>query len=269
MKKTAKFWNILMFVVMMMLVMVSCGGNNDDSNSGSTPNVVDGPTIWSGKRIVGLNFTVEESPYGTLQPIEIKCEYDSKGRLSKIFGDVTVLEDKFVTKTEEIASIDYDLQTVTILENSYNNERLTFGFSLNKNGYISQVGTCILKYEDNYLTGVEETKFLSTLSYDENSLIKATVSNMTKGNLTLYYLTYGNVDNQGDLVINAIRTDDKGDFLTISPHSIVSFIAYQAGLFGKVSKHFLHFSDKSASSGVLNLERGKESYVVKMNFTCE
>ena len=264
MKKTAKFWNILMFVVMMMLVMVSCGGNNDDSNSGSTPNVVDGPTIWSGKRIVGLNFTVEESPYGTLQPTEIKCEYDSKGRLSKI-----LMKNSKQNPYDVIASVDYDLQTVTILENSYNNKKLTFGFSLNKNGYISQVGTCILKYEDNYLTGVEETKFLSTLSYDENSLIKATVSNMSKGNLTLYYLTYGNVDNQGDLVINAIRTDDKGDFLTISPHSIVSFIAYQAGLFGKVSKHFLHFSDKSASSGVLNLERGKESYVVKMNFTCE
>jgi len=275
MKKTAKFWNILMFVIMMMLVLVSCGGSNDDSNSGSTPNVIDGPTIWSGKRISELKiletWTYLNGKPHPERPFNFKCEYDSKGRLSKIFGDVTVLEDKVVTKTEEITSIDYELQTVSIWDfNGHGTKMRTFGFSLNKDGYISQIGTCFLSYENGYLTGVDQSRKLSSLVYDENDVIKASISNLKNGNLSLLYMTYGNVNNQGDLYVRVRLTDDKlGRFLLNFRETGIVFIIYHAGLFGKVSKHFLHLQDKNAASGIFDLEGEDESEYLKFSFTCE
>ena len=275
MKKTAKFWNILMFVVMMMLVMVSCGGNNDDSNSGSTPNVVDGPTIWSGKRISELRIfdTDQNGKPRSEHPSTFKCEYDSKGRLSKIISDAYVPAKGYTppTKSEITVSFDYGLQVVSILDSNVNRDkRYTYSFNLNKDGYFSQFDKCLLSYENGYLTEVEQSKMISSIVYEENEIIKASITNLMSENVSLFYVTYGNVDYQGDLYVRVRYTEGKtGRLLPDLNGAAMVFIAYQAGLFGKVSKHFIHLQDKNAESGIFDLESESETIFVKFSFTCE
>ena len=150
------------------------------------------------------------------------------------------------------------------------NRTYTFSFNLNKDGYFSQFDKCLLSYENGYLTEVEQSNKVSSIVYEENDIIKASISNLKNGNISLFYVTYGNVDYQGDLYVRVRNTEGKTERLLPKPHgAAMIFIAYQAGLFGKISKHFLHLQDKNAESGIFDLEGETETLFVKFSFTCE
>lgn len=231
----------------------------------------DGVNVVVGKKLMELK-VMDNSNSGLAH---YKVEYDSKGRMSKIIGeyfktdyfefdwwspDYVVINDniKYYPTGEytELATIDYDLRIVTLF---LSKSKIWYNFTLNNDGYISQIGTTVLNYDSNgYLTGVDEVKGISTLVYDSNDLIKASVSKIADGNLSLYYITYGNQDNEGDLYIKVKRSDDKKNYdnalWKIDDKDAICLIAYQSGLFGKVSKSVLHLRNKNEAQALLGYE---------------
>jgi hypothetical protein len=81
-------------------------------------------------------------------------------------------------------------------------------------------------------------------------------------------VTYGNDDSQGDLYINIRYADhDLSEITKIV--DFVGLIAYQAGLFGKVSKSFLNLKDKDESSSLFEFQNDRRSENIKLTFVYE
>lgn len=265
-----KFWSILMLVVMTMPVMVSCGGDDDNSGSGA---IVDGVNVINGKKLVGLEIDADNSS----SPINVRIDYDSKGRMSKILFEKVKFDKQtykyYLTgEFEEYASVDYELRIVSLKLDSYNYSHMSYHYSLNNDGYISQIGTCILDYnQSGYLTGVNETRGISTLAYEANDLLKASVSELSLGNIALYYVTYDNVDNEGTLFVRVKRTDDKKKS-SIDVKDVICFVAYQSGLFGKVCKSVVNVTSKSEAYALFDYDNNEDknySLSGKIVFHCE
>lgn len=255
--------------------LVACGGDDGSSNSGS---IVDGVNVLSGKKLVELKITVfdENSPS---YERSLRIKYDSKGRMIKVLGEAMEWDyqsQKPIStgKYNEIATIDYDIRIIS--SSYYNNGSFSsYSFSLNEDGYISQIGRCHLYYDSNgYLKEVNDPWYASNLIYEESDLLKASLSPFSGGNLTLYYVTYGNTNNQGDLYIKIKRTDSllKYTWTEISTPQLLSLIAYQAGLFGKVTKSCLRLNDSKEASAIFDYENSghsSDSYYVKLTFKHE
>lgn len=276
MMKQLKLWSILMLTVMTMPVMVSCGGDEEDDDNGSGVNI-DGVNVINGKKLVGLEIYDEEK---SSLPMNFKIEYDSKGRMSKILVEQIAYDYENNTykpylsgKFMECASIDYDLRVISFRWNSYSRYQKSYNYSLNKDGYISQIGTCMLNYnQDGYLTEVNQTSGISTLAYEANDLLKASVSQMSMGNMSLYYVTYNNIENEGNLFVRVKRTDDKRIYSRIDERSVYSFIAYQSGLFGKVCKSVVNVTNKNEAYALFdydNNDKNDYSSSGKIVFHCE
>ena len=255
-----------MLVVMTMPVIVSCGGDDEEDNG--TGVIIDGVNVINGKKLVGLEYYNDEN---SSLPLNFKIDYDSKGRMSKILSEQiiynfitgeTYLSGKFI----ELASIDYELRVVSL--KTYGK---SYNFSLNKDGYISQIGTCALDYDQNgYLTEVHQTSGISTFAYEGNDLLRASVSQLSAGNISLYYVTYDNIDNEGNLFVHVKRTDDKKKYRSINEREVICFIAYQSGLFGKVCKSVVNVTNKSEASALFDYDtNNKNSVSGKIVFHCE
>ena len=122
-----------------------------------------------------------------------------------------------------------------------------------------------------YLIGVEEPRGISSLAYDGNDLIKASVTTFRKGKIYLYYVTYGNDDNQGDLYVK-IRYAEQDLSEILKYPNYVGLIAYQAGLFGKVAKSFIQLKSKDKTNSVfeiINESNSKNSYTFNLTFIYE
>lgn len=273
--KQLKLWSILMLTMMTMPIMVACGGDDEEDDNGSGV-IIDGVNVINGKKLVGLEIYSDEDPSSL--SLNVKIEYDSKGRMSKILFEQYTIDYDVNTNTykqyfsgnfKEYASIDYELRVISL--KSYYNK--SYNYSLNKDGYISQIGTCILEYNENgYLTGVNQTSGISTLAYDANDLLKASVSQLSMGNISLYYVSYDNVDNEGNLFVRVKRTDDKRSFSRIDERDVVCFIAYQSGLFGKVCKSVVNVTNKSEASALFDYDNNdSKNYSLsgKIVFHCE
>jgi hypothetical protein len=207
--------------------------------------------------------------------MKYKMIYDSIGRISKILFIVPERGKTYSELTYERVIIDYELRVVKILDIGYYNSYYYYGFNLNEDGFVSQLGTCTMKYNSKgYLVDVEEPNVINTLTFDGNDLIEASVSNMKYGSLTLYYATYGNIDNQGDLYFS-IKRDDKqyyyGDdyYNIISRNVIPCFLIYQSGLFGKVNERVMNFKNKNVASSLIDYIDNRYSYSFKMTFISE
>lgn len=243
---------ILLTVLSIVVIGVSCISCGSDDKEIKN---VDGVSVVNGKKLVELNIAIDEYNY------KFKVDYDKSGRMTRITID-----------NIEIAKIDYDLRDVTIIKNSYSSKYLSYGFILNNDGFISQIETCSLTYDSNgYLTDVEEANKYSILSYNSNDLIKASVSGLTAGNLSLYYVTYGDSDSSGDLYVKVNRNDgnSKGSFDYFNTDNVVCLIAYQAGLFGKVSKSVMNFRNKKDANAFFEYINNSKSSTGKITFVCQ
>lgn len=252
-----------MLMVMALPIMVACGGD-DESEQGNSGSTTEGVNVTSGKKLVELKWYFEDFDV----PAHIKIEYDSKGRLSKVKSakinyeivDGTV-SSSYTGEYTNLATIDYDLRMVKM-------ESLgSCSFSLNKDGYINQIGKYSLNYDSKgYLVGVDELKEISSLVYENNDFIKASISSISGGNLKMYFITYGKTETNGDLFVTVTRSSEDKGMNNNSTRQALCFIAYQAGLFGKVTKCMLNLKDKNESTANFLLNNNSETTTYKFEF---
>lgn len=259
--KKLKFWSVLMLMVMALSTMVACGDDDNDSKK------VDGVNVITRKKIVELSLTGVPTYYGGgwNGSITYKIEYDSEGRLMKIVCKNIDYTGNNTSNYTEIASIDYELRILSYKKRSGSTQMLNF--SLNNEGYIDQIGPCSLTYDQNgYLVGVEDLYGFSTLVYKSDDFIKSSVSPLLKGKTRLYYVSYGNAVDKGDLYIRGHYTSDPKSYLSYDHRSITCFIAYQAGLFGKISKTIMNLKNEQQASAILGYEDDYNTGDVKISF---
>lgn len=256
--KTIRFWSIIMLVVVYVPMMMSCG---DDDENGTTQKI-DGVNVNKGKKLVELSIDTESQ---TL-PLDIKINYDSQGRMCDFLYNVVNYKNdynsyEYTGEFKELLNIDYDMH---IVRYGSNNSSL-YGFTLNKDGYICQLGTISFKYDTNgYLQEIEDAQCISTIGYNENEIIKASATNFKSGNVTLYFVTYGNMGNTGELYVRIERNDkSKHDKYNNVLNAMYFLIAYQSGLFGKVSKRILNLKNEREKNAFLDYIKGD---IIKFNF---
>lgn len=280
--KKIKLLSMMMLFVMVLPMMVACGDDNGDEPSNKNDDV----NVVNGKKLVELTCSFEDKDF---LPLVFKIDYDDKGRLSSISYKIQKCDSEYDSQTGSykyhyyytgeyglIATIDYDLR---VLSSSYPGGYLSF--VLNEQGYISRLGECMLSYDSNgYLTSIDESRGLGTIVYDGADLIKASASNIKNGGMELYYVTYGNAGSNGDLFVRVKRMDDKGGFRRHDIEQdgyfyyhyfkdVMVLIAYQSGLFGKVTKGVLHLKEKSEASSLFEYEGVQKSFGGKITFVCK
>ena len=245
---------ICLTFVIVCLGISSCGDDDDDNGTAKTDV---GVNVVKGRKLIELNID---------SAIVFKVQYDSKGRMDKILRNRNSLDrvkEKDSIKEEFIVimEIDYDLRVFTIYDWDYNysswrNEYhpYSFGFALNEDGFISLLGNNVLKYDSNgYLESVDSPEGLSTLSFNNDGYFKASISSMKAGQMKLYYATFGDRNKKGELYVSVSSTSQEKFLLIGHPETfgynrVLCLIAYQAGLFGKVSEGCFHFKDAKDAS---------------------
>ena len=250
--------NIIATILLLMsLCFVSCGGDDDGSNS----KVVDGVNVNTGRKLVRLDIN---NPYTNSSEyvFKFRIDYDTKGRLSKVIrtNDYRYENGKRVDVETEWLNIDYDFRLIKY--KSYSRE-FDCMFSLNEKGYISEIGGCRCKYDSyGYLTGTEDSRYIFSLAYEEGELIKSMVKNLTKDKIDITYITYGEDSSKGYLLFYMNTTTPLSG--TRDVEAVLIFIAYQSGLFGKMTNHLTYLSKTSETSAVLqkkNEEKGEQMLV--------
>lgn len=247
--------------------ITSCGGDDDGSSS-----VIDGVNVNNGKKLTRLDILLESNSSTTTgdYTVNLNVLYDSKGRLSDVIwtNGQKYESGKYVDGEVELMKIDYDLRFVNISD-GYSS--LKYMFSLNDKGYISQIGNCSCTYDSyGYLTGVENITEIWSLAYNEGELIKSLVSKLKNGNMLLYYMFYGENSSTGELMF--YMNGEKYETYGRNPiQAVMCFIAYQSGLFGKITNHCRYLSKSNNTSAVLerNNEQNSKKFVVRCKFTCE
>lgn len=255
--KTLKIWSMMMLVVMALPMMVACGG--DDSNEGES--MIDGVNVTNGRKLLEMELEYSNS-FESNRSGKYKIGYDSKGRMDK----VQYVDSK--SNRQDVAIIDYDLRTITI---KFPNERLNYNvlFSLNNQGYINQISNYTLKYNSNgYLLDIDGDEGFCNFSYENNDLIKAAISPLTAGNMSLFYVTYEN-EKQGDLYFKFKRVDNGNYRGYLGLKQIVAIIAYQSGLFGKVINSVIKLKDEKEASALFDYETERNFVTGKVKFVCE
>lgn len=262
--KRVLYLSMKMLLLMMLLLMVACGGD-DDNGSGKN---VDGVNVANGKRIKEIYYYDDNNT----KNLAFKVDYDTKGRITSILCKASRYDYNqkiYVEEFYEVAKIDYDLKVLKVCD-SYNLEKsVGFGFALNESGFISQIGTCTLKYDTKgYLINVDEPRGISTLAYDANDLIKASVTTFRRGEMDLYYVTYGNDNSQGDLYVRIHNTEQRLKNVLNIP-GYVGLIAYQAGLFGRVSNSFMNLKNQDEASTLFEFQNDYKSESIKLTYVYE
>lgn len=273
--KQLKVFCILMLTVIMLPLVMACSDSDEKKES----SIVDGVNVVNGKKLIELLMYDEDNYYLYPNACSYKLEYDTKGRINKLLikrGVYYKSKDSlsFDNDYEEFASIDYDLKMLI-------RDQVMYPFSLNKDGYISQIGTSFLTYDKNgYLSGVDEVDGIGQLVFEEDKLLKATISEYSNNNTSLFYVLSGDDDAQGELYIRINNTTSNhgiktpiGNHFFGSPsacrRAIPTFIAYQAGLFGKVSKTVLNLTSEKDKQLILNYIKDGKSTNYKVFFKCE
>lgn len=263
----------LTFISLLGLCVYSCGDDDSDSDGA----IVDGTNIRKGKKLVRLEtdkYLLFTSGGGIIDTendykCKYKIEYDTKGRLTNIwltniyyrngYFDVNVVE---IDTLLEVARIDYYFKYITVpFIDSYRHNRgygtekyYRINFDLNEKGYISQIANFTCRYnEEGYLTNVDEVKDLWTFTYSNNDVAKVLVERLAWDKITTYYFYYGGDSNAGQLVFNINTTDSH--FLSYVENylkTVVCLIAYEAGLFGKTTKHIQSLSSRNEMSAIID-----------------
>ena len=259
MRESFELFKTISFVIMLSVCFYSCGS---DDGGGTT--VIDGVNVKKGKKLVELGIQTESTGSGTSEYIlKLKIDYDSNNRLSK----VTCIDGRDLTgkRMDEIVfmKIDYDFNMVTISNGSSSTNYL---FALNSKGYISQISNCSCNYDSyGYLTGVENSSEIWSLAYNEGELIKSLVNNFNRNNIEIYYLFYGEDQRTGDLLfyMNSEKEKKYGSNRILAT---MCFIAYQAGLFGKITNRCNYLTRSNETSAIF--ERNNEKNSNKFRVYC-
>ena len=225
----------------------------------------------NGKKLTRLEILPQTSSSTTTDyNYKLRVVYDSQGRISSVIwaNGQKYESGKYVENEVELMRIDYDLRLVNIYNGS---SSLKYLFSLNDKGYISQIGNCSCTYDSyGYLTGVENITEIWSLVYNEGELIKSLISKLKNGNMVLYYMFYGENSSTGELMfyMNGEKYEDYGRNVI---QAVMCFIAYQSGLFGKITNHCRYLSKSNETSAVLerNNEQNNKKFVVRCKFTYE
>lgn len=270
MKKLIIVLSLTLGISFSTTALIACGGGDDENESGKT---VDGVNVATGKKLLELKLDYEYEDHYRLPTNDkeskfYKMTYDSKGRLNKI--------DQIEFETGRIINsvlIDYDLRVIKYNRTPMSiNDPLIYNydFALNKDGYVGQIGTFSLSYNSKgYLVDVKGPEMISTVTYAEE-YIKSSLSNLKNGNITMTYITYDNISNQGDLYFSI----QSGGYFATSPFNyrdgkIYFFIAYQAGMFGKVVENVFNLTNKSKAEALVDYIGERMSYNIKMTFFSE
>lgn len=230
----------LMLCFTMLQLIVACG--DDDNNEANSK--VEGVNVPKGKRLA------EVEVYTKYLPDVYKIKYDSEGRLSKILYmekvRVNYYDYQYSGVLSELASIDYEMREITAL---IDNKQITFNYTLNQEGYFSQIGPWTMNYDENgYLIGVDSKERTSRLTYVDGDVLKLKEDIFLTGMVKYFYVNYGD-KSRGNLFIEVRRSYDDENYacrdIYITPGKAVGFIAHQAGLFGKVVKTYLRVREGS------------------------
>lgn len=252
-----------MLTLISLPLMVACGGDDD---GGST--VVDGVNVKNGKKLVSLSLIDESSSSSSSQgSANFKIKYDAQQRLSSIIiADKEVWNsslNQYVKQDYELVTIDYDLRTLTF----YNEAK--YGFMLNNKGYVSQVGTCSCTYDaQGYLIGTESSNETWNLIYSDGDIVKSVVEKLVAGEIYSHYIYYGEDKTKGELYFT--MNSESGKYNNVSNqklYALVCFIAYQSGLFGKISNHIAEIASSSSKSAVFERSTNRSSSKVKYHCT--
>lgn len=264
MKKIIELFMILSVVTMLNFGLSSCG--NDDGGSSS---IVDGVNVKNGKKLVKLNIKPTSNRMD-MSEYTLKIAYDAKNRLSKVTwtNGRYYKNGDYVDGEVDLMKIDYDFKMVTISNGSSSANYL---FTLNDKGYISQISNCSCNYDSyGYLTGVENSSEIWSLAYNDGELIKSLVNKFRNNNIEIYYMFYGEDNNTGDLLFY-LNTEKDKSYGRNSTLATMCFIAYQAGLFGKITNHCTYLSRSSSTSAILERtnEKNNNTFRVYCSFAFE
>lgn len=257
-KINLKTFLIFAFISCTTMTLVSCGGGDDDVAGGdSTGRIVDGVYVPDGKKLTQLQLSGQNEYDSSEYLIKFDMKYDAKGRLTNI----SYYTDNYAITN--LATIDYDLKTIT-LSNYVDSPYHSYSFSLNSEGYISKIGTCDIIYDANgYVYKVRDNKGISTLVFDSGDFIKAAVEPLISGNTKLYYAFYGNDSSTGDLYVSVSGNVNSYAYLDFK--AVISLIAYQSGLFGKISRCITNLRENS-SRAIGKYETNKNSRTYRFTF---
>jgi len=261
-----KIYQVVIFI-MLTAVFNICVSSCSSSDDGGGTSVIDGVNVKNGKKLVKLDIQTETTMMDKPEyKLKIKIDYDSKNRLSKI----TCNEGKNSNNGKQIdeiisMKIDYDFKMVTLSDGTSSRNYM---FALNDKGYISQIANYYCKYDSyGYLIGVENNKEMWSLAYNEGELIKSLYNYKQ---MDIYYMFYGEDQKTGDLLftINVERDNSYGNNSTVAA---MYFIAYQAGLFGKITTHCTYLTRSNETAAILekNTEKSKNKFRAYCSFTFE
>ncbi|MBP3800267.1 MAG: hypothetical protein ILA19_04740 [Bacilli bacterium] len=256
----------MMLIVMALPLMVACGG--DDDSSGTQSSIVDGVNISKARKLTSLTYTYKDTYSDYICTDNYQPNYDSKGRLESItMNSKQYLKEKLSgNRTAYALRINYDLRVIEFFKYFFYNNRTSqfeaitnqLPFSLNSQGYVSQIGTISLKYDTyGYFTGIDNHNEMWNLFYKDNDLSQSLAS--FNSNLNTYYFSYGDNSKQGDLYyyINSSLPSKRKENSMVWP--ICSFIAYQAGLFGKITQNGIYVSSEKERSAFIKHMNEKNS----------
>ena len=272
--KKISFWSL---VLIGLTMIIGCGGDGSDSTQSS---IVDGVNVSNVRKLVSLTYNYDGG-YNDYKIIDnYQAKYDSKGRLEKVSFTEKLYQKENLSNeiTVDALKIDYDLRVLAMWTGfSYNYStkqseptmsRLPFSF--NSQGYISQIGGYSLNYDSyRYFTGLDSSKDIWNIVYKDNDLSKSLASFNSK--LSTYYFTYGNNSKQGDLYfyINSELPSNSDYYLTM--RTICCYIAYQAGLFGKITQNGIYASSEKERSAIIERinEKNSKSELYKFSLVFE
>ena len=271
--RKSSIWSIFAIALISLPLIVACS-SDDDSNGGGKK--VDGVNVTTGRKLLELEISCDNRYYSFYSG-KYKIEYDPNGRLNRVlytnynykYDDNGEIQFLASGEYSEVAIFDYDLKSVTI---KYPSERFNYitNFKKKKKGYINQISNYTLKYNTNgYLTDIDGAEGFSSLTYENNDIIKAAISPLAAGNMTLIYVNYDK-EKEGDLYFKIKRIDNGKYAGQLNLKYMIAIIAYQSGLFGKVMNTVLNLKDETETSALFEYETERYSPLIgKVKFVCQ
>lgn len=229
----------------------SCSSSDDSQSSNS------GHDYNGGRKVSKVQLLYDYDYVGKIEQREREAllKYDNQGRLTTIAiqGIKDMGDRKVAIPYDEKAidvTIDYDFCMIVATGEP------SIMFKLNERGYISQLEDCKIEYDkEGYLISAERYNGIWKFAYQNDDLIKFLSTLSDKGS-EIFFVDYDDETHKENVFLSA---NFKNYFLHPSAfdYYFTVFIAYQAGLFGKVTKHFLNtYNTPKATIEALNVNYG-------------
>lgn len=265
--KTTKILIIIPLVIMALSLLNGCGGG-DEASPSNTTGIVDGVHV-NARKLKSLN----------VGGFIFNMSYDTQGRLTSI---VWTNFDNSNSLTN--CTIDYDLRVVEYISGlsmysgmtvseafKYKKSRVIF--TLNDQGYISQIGNCSLTYNSNgYLVGVNTKDEVFSYAYNNGDMVKSMVESLRYGDIKIYYIEYEDKPGSGEIIFYIKGDQYLSDLFLYSSNyqrGIAILAAYQAGLFGKTSHHFTELPNNTNKNYIIDILNRQQTEHIKITCTCK